>query len=564
MVAEPDDATPRRWLVRAPGHPATRLADVVATACLLLLAAGVAGVEQPLRVLPGWPQARPDALVGLLLLAVALRLRDPQAERHRLLLSRSIALATAAVATLITSLNLSGIWTPATPRWVAGAILALLAITVAAGDLRRCPRATAALLGATTLALSPALLSYVLGSPAAFALTRATGISAPCAVLAALLLCAVAARLLEERRRGADDALVGQLVLRRVMPLLLGLPLLVRLLSQLAEHLGASAVEAEVLADVVMVALLGLALWSVVQQLGQRHEEQRARHVAEARFRVAFEETPIGVAILSPDGHVLDANPALGRLLQQSPVELAGVRLASLTHPDDLTAHEELLEELRRGERDTYDVRERYVRPDGTTVTAALHVGVLRDAEGGPVQLVAQVVDLTERLRFEHELQYAATHDPLSGLPNRRLLTDRLQVALADAARHQTRVGVLFVDLDDFKLVNDRHGHGVGDEVLRVVAQRLRASAREADTVARVGGDEFVVLTPAATPDGDLFRVEARLRDAVEQPIQVARTVVVPRVSIGSHLVDGATDPDTALSGADRRMYDAKRTRTAD
>ena len=152
-----------------------------------------------------------------------------------------------------------------------------------------------------------------------------------------------------------------------------------------------------------------------------------------------------------------------------------------------------------------------------------------------------------------------AVRDPLTGLANRALLEERLRSALSRDARSGEATGALFLDLDGFKAVNDRHGHGVGDTVLRTVAERLVGGVRPSDTVARLGGDEFVVLVEAASEAGLKVLVE-RLRAEVARPIIVGDLTLNVGVSIGMALSDaGEADPHSLLAQADARMYDAKR-----
>lgn len=157
------------------------------------------------------------------------------------------------------------------------------------------------------------------------------------------------------------------------------------------------------------------------------------------------------------------------------------------------------------------------------------------------------------------ELRRLAVEDPLTGLPNRTLLYDRIGRALAGRARTGRGVGILFCDLDAFKDVNDRHGHQAGDTVLRAVAERLQAAARTVDTVARLAGDEFVVVCPDVACENDLRALAARMRQAVERPISVGGTSLTPAVSIGAALAEGPDDADQLLRRADAAMYDAKR-----
>ena len=171
--------------------------------------------------------------------------------------------------------------------------------------------------------------------------------------------------------------------------------------------------------------------------------------------------------------------------------------------------------------------------------------------------------DVTDQRREEHQ----ALHDPLTGLPNRRLLTNRLYDALARAFRNRTPLAVLFVDLDGFKPVNDRHGHGAGDAVLKATAERLAAVVRSTDTVARLGGDEFVVVLENAGAATAVREVALRAVERVGAPIDIGGTAVSVRPSVGiafAGLVDGeAVSPEGLLAAADDAMYVAKRRRCA-
>ncbi|WP_300018661.1 diguanylate cyclase [Pseudonocardia sp.] len=192
-----------------------------------------------------------------------------------------------------------------------------------------------------------------------------------------------------------------------------------------------------------------------------------------------------------------------------------------------------------------------------------------RDTDGTVTQLLGVARDVTENVALEERLAAAALHDPLTGLPNRRLLTDRLAIALHRSARGHSPVAVLFCDLDGFKHVNDTAGHVAGDAVLRATAKRLRAVLRPQDTVARVGGDEFVCVLDAArrTAPPDLAAAEARRQArtvawrivaAVAQPVDVDGTTVRVSVSVGITLARAGDDPGSALRDADRAMYRAK------
>ncbi|HEY0533798.1 MAG TPA: GGDEF domain-containing protein [Actinoplanes sp.] len=168
--------------------------------------------------------------------------------------------------------------------------------------------------------------------------------------------------------------------------------------------------------------------------------------------------------------------------------------------------------------------------------------------------VVINARDVSETRAFQERLAHEAQHDALTGLPNRRRMQDAL-----DSALRQDTVAVLFVDLDGFKPVNDAHGHEAGDELLRQVAQRLSACVREQDVLARVGGDEFVVLMPGVLGWEDAESMAARIRRAVEQPFLIDGGEVLIGASVGLHVGAPAEDPDEVLRAADHAMYTEKK-----
>ena len=168
--------------------------------------------------------------------------------------------------------------------------------------------------------------------------------------------------------------------------------------------------------------------------------------------------------------------------------------------------------------------------------------------------------DITERIVAAEQFRHLAHHDTLTGLPNRRLLTDRLEQALALAKRSGHHVGLMLLDLDDFKIINDSLGHSAGDMVLCATAQRLRGTVREVDTVARLGGDEFVILLPEMTQIGDATRVAEKVIKAVREPVEVGNRQYLLGVSIGIAVFpDNAANAEGLLQQADIAMYEAKR-----
>ncbi|HET6509735.1 MAG TPA: EAL domain-containing protein [Baekduia sp.] len=306
-------------------------------------------------------------------------------------------------------------------------------------------------------------------------------------------------------------------------------------------------------------------VWGTTQDITDRHRLESGRREAEARLRAAFEHAPIGVCVVSlhgaDTGRWLTVNPALAAMLGFSQEALLAQRIAAVVHPDELEAGRARIAALRRGTEERLSTECRMVDADGKVVWTLLTVAAVPDADGRPAYAIAQIVDITERKRFEGQLQHLADHDALTGLFNRRRFEEELDRALAAAERYGRRGAVLVLDLDGFKYVNDTLGHPVGDELIARLAATLRAELRETDVIARLGGDEFGVILPEATDD-EAGAVAAKLLRAVARDGVVADSTRQARVtaSIGMAPFDGADglSPEELLVEADIAMYDAK------
>ena len=277
---------------------------------------------------------------------------------------------------------------------------------------------------------------------------------------------------------------------------------------------------------------------------------------AEERFRHAFAKAPTGIAVMDLDGAFVEVNPALAQILGRSPDDLVACVVDDLTHPDDRSVDSSETCRLLAGEIDGYSIEKRYLRPDGTTVWASLNVSALCGVDGEPQHLLAHIEDITTRRSLTQELSHLAHHDGLTGLPNRTAVHRRIDDALA---RPDGRgVGVLFVDLDDFKRVNDLHGHAFGDLVLSAVSRRLAEAVRPADFVGRVGGDEFVIVCEPAS-DASVDRVAARVYEAFRQPLEVPGFPSVRvGVTVGGVVADDGETTSAVLRRADEAMYRGK------
>jgi diguanylate cyclase (GGDEF)-like protein/PAS domain S-box-containing protein len=289
-------------------------------------------------------------------------------------------------------------------------------------------------------------------------------------------------------------------------------------------------------------------------------------------FETFFDQAKIGLALADLSLRYVRVNATYAEMVGRAPEDLVGEPVTTQLHPDDRAGSDERVERLLSGRESTLQSEQRYVTPDGR-VSWVLHgVTVVPDRDGHPAWFAVSAQDITERRKAEQDLRdltatlsERAVRDPLTGLSNRVLLEERQRAVLSRDARTGDTTGLLFLDLDKFKAINDDHGHLIGDAVLRTIADRLKAGVRPSDTVARLGGDEFVILVEGAKEDGVLALAQ-RLRTAVAEPMTVANLDLQVGVSVGVALSTGGVDePIALLARADRTMYDAKRaTRSAD
>jgi diguanylate cyclase (GGDEF)-like protein/PAS domain S-box-containing protein len=295
--------------------------------------------------------------------------------------------------------------------------------------------------------------------------------------------------------------------------------------------------------------------------LAERTDALNQLAESERRFRRAFDDAPIGMALVSLDtgrpGTLLQVNRALCSMAGVDEPNLLAGDLLSVVHPDDRPAMAFLVDCLAAGEPPPPRTERRLVRPDGEMVWVSVGASSVLDQDGNPLYAVLHVEDVTQRKDAEAKLTELALHDPLTGLPNRLLLLDRLQRALARARRRRTQVALLFCDLDRFKVINDSLGHDVGDALLIAMARRLELMLRTQDTAARLGGDEFVVVCEDMT-EGEAYAIGQRLQATLAEPCMVGDSEVVVTTSVGVVLSNGYASPFSLLRDADAAMYRAK------
>jgi diguanylate cyclase (GGDEF)-like protein/PAS domain S-box-containing protein len=285
-----------------------------------------------------------------------------------------------------------------------------------------------------------------------------------------------------------------------------------------------------------------------------------ARHRAEERFRRAFEAAPIGMALMSLEGRFQRVNPALCEITGYTADELESTSDEAITHPDDRACSPRGRWDTAEPDGTGFEFDKRYITAAGHTVSVQMHVAVVRDAEGKPDHLLAQVQDVTERKRFEEQLQFMADHDPLTGLLNRRSFELEVGRHLAQVSRYGASGALIVLDIDHFKTINDSLGHNAGDELIIGVASVLLDRLRRTDAVARLGGDEFAVLLPMADETEAQALGTSLLDDVRDRTSELdgSRRRAIT-ISLGIAMFDGsAVTPEDMIVNADLAMYDAK------
>jgi len=296
----------------------------------------------------------------------------------------------------------------------------------------------------------------------------------------------------------------------------------------------------------------------------RRHRAaERALTESETRFRQAFDGAPVGAALISLEparrGDVIRVNAALCALTGFTERQLLGIKSWQMTHPADRDPWrmEVIGLSTARSERVQREIR--LIRADSRVIWVRMTSSVVR-RDGHPWYAVTHVEDVTARKHAEAELARRALIDPLTSLPNRLLLTDRLRAALRTVVQGRGAVGVVYLDLDHFKDVNDTFGHEIGDRLLTEIGRRLGVTSRPQDTPGRIGGDEFVVICPQLEGDAEMRSIAAALMEALDAPLDANGARIRITASMGLALTDHPqADAERLLNRADAAMYEAKR-----
>lgn len=303
------------------------------------------------------------------------------------------------------------------------------------------------------------------------------------------------------------------------------------------------------------------ALEGYIQDITERKASELALQEAERRYRSIFENTVEGIFQSTAEGKYLRVNPALAKIYgYDSPDDLINklnnIEKQLYVNP----ARRKEFVNIMQTHQQSLNFESQVYRRDGSIIWISENARAVYDESEHFLYFEGTVEDITERIGYNQKIEYQATHDDLTGLPNRALLKDRLQQAISHAERNKTQVAVVFLDLDKFKDVNDSMGHIAGDQLLITMGSRFASCVRDTDTVARPGGDEFVLILSDLHELQDLSQTLDRILFAASKPFQIQQREFIVTCSLGVSLYpDDGRDCDTLLKNADTAMYEAKK-----
>jgi diguanylate cyclase (GGDEF)-like protein/PAS domain S-box-containing protein len=304
--------------------------------------------------------------------------------------------------------------------------------------------------------------------------------------------------------------------------------------------------------------------------------QEEPRHTLAQDAISAFTHAPIGVAIAAADGVVTRTNPALSDLLGYPENDLLGRDLFRLVPPELVDAAIAACMSLQDGSADTVVHETRFVTAAGAVIDVRVTTSAVRTPTTGQPHAIMHLEDITERVHLRQRLEHQASHDHLTGLPNRANFLAQLHRAQARSRRHHQPLTLIYLDLDDFKTINDTLGHATGDQLLIAFAEHLRRSVRPEDLPARLGGDEFVVLCQETTREEAAFVIDRlagpdsshwvkdlpAVIDAFGGHVTVSAGMATTDPDVETSAADGFASPEDLLHAADQAMYMAKATTT--
>ena len=371
----------------------------------------------------------------------------------------------------------------------------------------------------------------------------------------------------------------GGIVARRLLPIIIALPFLLGCLRILGDNYNLYDIHTVIaLYSIFTTAILVFVIFTISymlmksdnkhltadEQLRKSNSEfenlNKALRVSEARFHNAMDTAPIGMAIVSLDGKYVEVNKALCQLLGYKKEELEKMTFRQITYPEDLAIDLVNAQSLIDGKIRLHQIEKRYIRKNGELIWVQLTASILRDSvTDKPLYFITQVEDITERKQIQDKIHQLAYYDSLTNLPNRRLLLDRLNQSIDLSKRHQRILGLIFLDLDKFKSVNDNLGHDVGDELLKAFAVRLNSLLRSDDTFARISGDEFVIILNEISGPRDAGVVAEKIIDIMKKHFLLLGHELQIGCSIGIAIFpDDAANISDLMKNADIAMYAAK------
>lgn len=300
------------------------------------------------------------------------------------------------------------------------------------------------------------------------------------------------------------------------------------------------------------------SLLTTLVDVTERYQMEKQLRESENRFRSAFHDAATGMAVVAPDGRLLDVNASVCKMFGYSRDELLALRIHHITHPDDLEADLAKVQQLLSGQLTSYQLEKRYLHKEGHVVWGLLSGSVVRHEDGSAKYLIAQVQDITARKHYEEQVFVMVYRDELTGLHNRRHFFEQAPKQLARARQRSWPLALTYLDLNGFKGINDTLGHQAGDDLLKQVAQEFRHALREDDLLTRFGGDEFVALL-LNTTEREAQRAAERLIACVQRSFSSPRLSGHTGVSVGVVVAPyGVPDIETLLKQADGAMYRAK------